>query len=93
MRGYPGSYGHYEQDAATFADWGVDPLKFDRCAPTVDQTGTRALLPADGRRVACDRKADHLLAVQLGRSTRARPPWEWAPAFAHMWRTTTDIFP
>ncbi|HWD69218.1 MAG TPA: NPCBM/NEW2 domain-containing protein [Solirubrobacteraceae bacterium] len=27
----PGSYGHYQQDAQTFADWGVDFLKFDYC--------------------------------------------------------------
>ncbi len=24
---YPGSYGHYEQDAMTFAKWGIDFLK------------------------------------------------------------------
>ncbi|XP_070615926.1 alpha-galactosidase A [Erythrolamprus reginae] len=29
--GFPGSYGHYEQDAETFASWGVDLLKFDGC--------------------------------------------------------------
>uniref|UniRef100_A0A5F9DVQ6 Alpha-galactosidase n=1 Tax=Oryctolagus cuniculus TaxID=9986 RepID=A0A5F9DVQ6_RABIT len=29
--GYPGSFGHYDIDAQTFADWGVDLLKFDGC--------------------------------------------------------------
>nr|XP_006137508.2 alpha-galactosidase A [Pelodiscus sinensis] len=29
--GYPGSYGYYDLDAQTFADWGVDLLKFDGC--------------------------------------------------------------
>ncbi|KAL4631632.1 alpha-galactosidase A [Arapaima gigas] len=29
--GYPGSLGYYEVDAKTFADWGVDLLKFDGC--------------------------------------------------------------
>ncbi|XP_053554924.1 alpha-galactosidase A [Bombina bombina] len=29
--GYPGSMGFYELDAQTFADWGVDLLKFDGC--------------------------------------------------------------
>ncbi|XP_074056398.1 alpha-galactosidase A [Macrotis lagotis] len=29
--GYPGSYGYYDIDAQTFADWGVDLLKFDGC--------------------------------------------------------------
>lgn len=29
--GFPGSYGYYDIDAKTFADWGVDLLKFDGC--------------------------------------------------------------
>jgi alpha-galactosidase len=29
--GYPGSYGHYAQDAKTFASWGIDYLKLDWC--------------------------------------------------------------
>ncbi|XP_067832921.1 alpha-galactosidase A [Heptranchias perlo] len=29
--GYPGSFGYYELDARTFAEWGVDLLKFDGC--------------------------------------------------------------
>src|SRR5579863_9577643 len=29
---YPGSYGHEEQDAKTFAAWGVDYLKYDWCS-------------------------------------------------------------
>ncbi|XP_004711261.4 alpha-galactosidase A [Echinops telfairi] len=29
--GYPGSLGHYDADAKTFADWEVDLLKFDGC--------------------------------------------------------------
>ncbi|MDV6330366.1 glycoside hydrolase family 27 protein [Asticcacaulis sp. 201] len=30
--GYEGSYGHIKQDAQTFADWGVDYLKYDLCS-------------------------------------------------------------
>src|SRR6202044_1931917 len=30
--GYEGSYGHEEQDAKTWADWGVDYLKYDLCS-------------------------------------------------------------
>lgn len=26
---YPGSYGHYEEDAQTFASWGIDFLKLE----------------------------------------------------------------
>lgn len=29
--GYPGTLGYYDIDAKTFADWGVDLLKFDGC--------------------------------------------------------------
>lgn len=29
--GFPGSHGFYELDAQTFAEWGVDLLKFDGC--------------------------------------------------------------
>ena len=29
--GYPGSYGHEQQDADLFASWGVDYLKYDWC--------------------------------------------------------------
>ncbi|NNC12511.1 hypothetical protein HII28_11560 [Planctomonas sp. JC2975] len=29
--GYPGSWGHYTQDADTFASWGVDYVKLDGC--------------------------------------------------------------
>jgi alpha-galactosidase len=30
--GRPGSYGHEQQDAATWASWGVDYLKYDGCS-------------------------------------------------------------
>ena len=29
--GYPGILGHLEEDAKTFADWGVDYIKVDGC--------------------------------------------------------------
>jgi alpha-galactosidase len=30
--GYPGSYGHEQQDADTYAKWGIDYLKYDLCS-------------------------------------------------------------
>lgn len=39
----PGSYGHEYRDAQTFADWGVDGLKYDYCH-VVDQTTDEKLL-------------------------------------------------
>lgn len=30
-QGYPGTFGHIEDDAQTFADWGIDFVKMDTC--------------------------------------------------------------
>src|SRR5208282_1666419 len=30
--GYEGTYGHEEQDARTYAEWGIDYLKYDWCS-------------------------------------------------------------
>nr|XP_039259384.1 alpha-N-acetylgalactosaminidase-like [Styela clava] len=35
--GYPGTMGHEKDDAQTFAEWGVDMLKFDGCSSTSDE--------------------------------------------------------
>jgi hypothetical protein len=35
--GYPGSFGHYDVDAKTFARWGIDSLKVDGCYTTAPQ--------------------------------------------------------
>ena len=34
--GYEGSYGHEEQDAKTYAAWGIDYLKYDWCSASAD---------------------------------------------------------
>ena len=35
--GYPGSLDHLEIDANTFAEWGIDYLKFDGCNVVADE--------------------------------------------------------
>ncbi|CAG08335.1 unnamed protein product [Tetraodon nigroviridis] len=37
--GYPGSLGYYDTDAQTFAEWGVDLLKFDGCYMNLTMLG------------------------------------------------------
>lgn len=37
-QGFPGSFGHYDDDARDFAAWGVDYLKFDTCSLTWRET-------------------------------------------------------
>ncbi|NUV61187.1 glycoside hydrolase family 27 protein [Streptomyces sp. CAI-85] len=86
--GYPGSLGHETVDAQTFADWGVDLLKYDNCnnpdsgqAATIARYRTmRDALRATGRPI--------VFSICEWGSTR---PWEWGAATGHMWRTTYDI--
>ena len=90
-----GSYGHYWQDAAAFASWGVDYLKLDWCRipyqdfphMTHDQVGQvlgsemAQALAATGRPIVYD----------LNDPRADDRPWSWAPRLSHLWRTTPDI--
>jgi alpha-galactosidase len=94
--GFPGSYGHYAQDAQTFASWGVDYLKLDWCnvpfgdfpGQTHEQvaqtlyTQMRDALAATGRPIVFSMCNGWDSAVQ---------PQTWAQPVANLWRTTTDI--
>jgi alpha-galactosidase len=88
--GYPGSYGHEEQDARTFAAWGVDYLKYDWCS--ADDIYSR-----DAMHAVYQKMGDALMAT-------GRPivfglcPYGWggverwgASAGGNLWRTTDDI--
>ena len=84
--GRPGSRGHEFQDAQTYAEWGVDYLKYDWCeteglkAEGAYLTMSRALRAA-GRPVLFS-------LCEWGNSK----PWDWAKKMGHAWRTTGDIF-
>jgi alpha-galactosidase len=53
-QGFPGSYGHYTQDAATFASWGVDFVKLDQChmPPGITLAGQATLFTSFGNAIA-----------------------------------------
>ena len=88
--GYPASYGHEEQDAKTFAAWGIDYLKYDWCSAGNIYKGENTLQPvyqkmgdaleATGRPIIYSLSIGSLSAAQWG-----------PPAGANLWRTTTDI--
>lgn len=84
--GRPGSEGHERTDAALFAAWGVDYLKYDNCYAA----------GADRERYAAMR--DALLATgrpivfSLCNWGTARV-WEWGAGYGNLWRTTEDIRP
>ena len=101
--GFEGSYGHEEQDAKTYAEWGIDYLKYDLCSfiPDVMQKQAPNDEAAQMRLMyqAYDKMAKALKATgrpivlslcQYGWDS----PWEWAPAIGgNLWRTTGDIEP
>ncbi|MFL6054953.1 MAG: NPCBM/NEW2 domain-containing protein [Actinoallomurus sp.] len=81
----PGALGHEEQDARTWASWGVDYLKYDNCNNQgVDAiqryTKMRDALKATGRPI--------LYAICEWGSNK---PWLWAKDVGNSWRTTDDI--
>ncbi|KAK9800755.1 hypothetical protein WJX73_007010 [Symbiochloris irregularis] len=64
--GFPGSRSYEEADAAAFASWGVDMLKYDNCfAPPSDWIVDRYTAMRDA--LNKDRASHCLLDVQLGR--------------------------
>lgn len=90
---YEGSYQHEEQDARTYAEWGVDYLKYDWCS-------YRNIAPHPNRQAMqkpyivmrkaldrCDRDIVYSLC-QYGMGN----VWEWGEDVgANCWRTTGDI--
>ena len=89
-----GSYGHYWQDAAAFASWGVDYLKLDWCRipykdfPQMPHAKVGQLLASDmGQALASTGRS---IVFDLNDWTDDAP-WTWAPHLSHMWRTAPDI--
>jgi len=84
----PASFGYEEEDAQTFADWGVDFLKYDFCYKPVGVDG-RALYERMGQALRATGRPIVFSMCEWG----SMKPWEWGAsrAGAHMWRTTGDI--
>ncbi len=85
---YPGSFDHEFLDARTFAEWGVDYLKYDNCyhpASADEPTLYRRMgmaLRASGREIL-------FAACNWG----SNDVWSWIRSTgAHMYRSTGDIF-
>ena len=91
----PGSYGHEAQDAATFASWGVDYLKYDRCyIPLADFPGQSE---QQVQEALYTRMSSALLATgrpivfSMCNPDPPDDPWTYGGAIANLWRTTIDI--
>ncbi|CAE7450971.1 agaA [Symbiodinium pilosum] len=83
----PGSKGHFTQDAAVFAEWGVDVVKMDWCfsdgmEPEPTYTAFSKALNATGHPI-------HFNMCEWGKAA----PWTWGPKVAQSWRATGDHVP
>ncbi|KAK7233248.1 alpha-galactosidase [Aureococcus anophagefferens] len=92
--GYPGSFGHYDLDARTFADWGIDYLKFDTCSLTWKETlDPRPFYARRGANMSAALNATGRPVLYSMCNWGRHDPWLWAPEIANMWRTTMDVWP
>lgn len=88
--GFPGSYGYERQDAETYANWGVDFLKYDWCS-------ARKVYQPDQIEAAYEKM--HQAILNVGRPMiyslceyGMDAPWIWGPKVgANLWRTTDDV--
>ena len=96
--GFAGSYGHEEQDAATYAEWGMDYLKYDLCSfrdimatAGSPEAANKMMVDAYERMRDALRKTGRPIVYsfcQYGDDA----VWRWAAsAGGNLWRTTGDI--
>jgi alpha-galactosidase len=87
--GRPGSQGHEFQDAAQYARWGVDYVKYDWCATGTGpaQRNPREAYATMSRAIAASGRPMVLSICEWGENQ----PWLWGKEIGHLWRTTGDI--
>ena len=85
---YLGSLGFEEQDAALWASWGVDFLKYDYCHAPSDQATAVARYRRMGDALHKTGREILYNICEWG----GRNPWLWArQAGGHSWRVTADV--
>jgi len=83
--GRPGSRGYEFQDAAQYAKWGVDYLKYDWCnTSTQNAQASYSIM-----REALDHTGRPIMFSMCEWGTAK--PWLWAAGIGNLWRTTGDI--
>jgi alpha-galactosidase len=97
---FEGSLGHEEQDAETYAQWGIDYLKYDLCSyGSVMQKAHPDDLAARNQMMREAYEKMHQAILKTGRPMVYSlcqygddSPWKWGPSVgANLWRTTGDI--
>ncbi len=86
--GYEGSMGHEEQDAQTYAQWGIDYLKYDWCSAIEAKLDMRT---AYTKMRDALRKTGRPIVYSLC-EYGWNQVWRWGPEVGgNLWRTTSDI--
>ncbi|PID30008.1 MAG: alpha-galactosidase [Candidatus Cloacimonadota bacterium] len=83
--GRPGSKGFEYIDAKTYAEWGVDYLKYDWCFTEGQDAEESYKIMSDALY-----KAGRPVVFSICEWGKNKP-WEWAREVGHLWRTTLDI--
>ena len=88
--GFEGSYGHEEQDARTFAAWGMDYLKYDWCSASRiwKDEDMQAVYQHMGEAL---KQAGRPIVYALCQYGRAGVVQWGSQVGASLWRTTNDI--
>lgn len=81
----PGSKGYEAIDAKTYAEWGVDYLKYDWC--NTDGQNQRDAYGTMSRALAASGRPIVFSMCEWGSSQ----PWLWAQGVGQLWRATGDI--
>lgn len=86
--GYPGSLGNEQNDALQLAFWQVDYLKYDNCY----NEGIPAETRYSAMSYAINSTGEEEFRIFYSLCNWGNEQvWNWAPDFAHSWRTTVDI--
>ncbi|MCO6498266.1 MAG: glycoside hydrolase family 27 protein [Chitinophagaceae bacterium] len=86
--GYTASYGFEDQDAKTFASWGIDYLKYDYCYAPGDSVTAKTRYKKMGDALKKSGRDIVFSICEWGQ----RYPWFWAAnAGGNLWRTTYDV--
>ncbi|KAA8521005.1 hypothetical protein F0562_011707 [Nyssa sinensis] len=81
----PGSLGYEEQDAKTFASWGIDYLKYDNC--NNNNISPKERYPKMSKALLNSGRSIFFSLCEWG----LEDPATWAEAVGNSWRTTDDI--
>lgn len=83
-----GSLGYETVDANTYAEWGIDILKYDYCHAPTDRATTITRYTTMGNALKASGRDIIFYGCEWGQNN----PWEWAPqAGCSTWRVTLDV--